>query len=73
MGKAEERYTIPEISAASGINRSTLESRRKLRGIPDCKEGYTLSEAKAITSGFKKKIRSEKVQELKEKLKTEDA
>ena len=45
---AEERYTIKEISVASGIPIATLNSRRKRMGMDANDEGYTLSDVKAL-------------------------
>ena len=44
----EERYTIKEISVASGIPVATLNSRRKRMGMEGNDEGYTLAEAKLL-------------------------
>lgn len=44
----EERYTIKEISVASGIPIATLNSRRKRMGMDANDEGYTLSDVKAL-------------------------
>ena len=50
MQRAEETYTIKEISVASGINVTTLNSRRKRMGMeaPKDGEGYTLEQAKQL-------------------------
>lgn len=50
MTNHDETYTIKEISVASGINRQTLDSRRKRMGMdaPKNGEGYTLEQAKAL-------------------------
>ena len=45
---AEERYTIKEISVASGIPTATLNSRRKRMGMEGNDEGYTLAAAKLL-------------------------
>ena len=44
----EERYTMKEISVATGIAIATLNSRRKRMGMAGNDEGYTLSDAKAL-------------------------
>ena len=44
----EERYTMKEIAVATGINVSTLNSRRKRMGMEGNDEGYTLAEAKLL-------------------------
>lgn len=45
---AEERYTMKEISVATGINIATLNSRRKRMGMEASDEGHTLAEAKLL-------------------------
>lgn len=44
----EERYTMKEISVASGISVATLNSRRKRMGMEGNGEGYTLAETKLL-------------------------
>ena len=44
----EERWTIKEISVASGIKEATLTSRRKRLSIERNPDGYNLSEVKAM-------------------------
>lgn len=44
----EVRYTMKEISEASGISRATLDSRRRRLGIQSQNGGYTLAETKQI-------------------------
>lgn len=45
---AEERYTMKEISVATGIAIATLNSRRKRMAMEGHDEGYTLAEAKLL-------------------------
>lgn len=50
MLRAEETYSMKEISVASGIPVPTLNSRRKRMGMeaPKGDEGYTLEQAKQL-------------------------
>ena len=44
----EDRYTMKEISVATGIAIATLNSRRKRMGMEASDEGYTLAETKLL-------------------------
>lgn len=48
MQEPEERWTIKEIAMATKINEKTLHARRRDRGIPACRGGYTLAEIKIM-------------------------
>ncbi len=48
MKQEDMRFTIREISEATGINRGTLNSRRKKLDIPGNRGGYTLDEVKQM-------------------------
>lgn len=47
MRQEEKRYSIGEISLATGIKAATLQGRRKRLGIPSG-GGYTLEQAKQM-------------------------
>jgi len=48
MLEPEERWTIKEIAMATKINEKTLHARRRDRGIPANRSGYTLEEVKIM-------------------------
>lgn len=48
MKQEDTRYSLREISEATGINRGTLNSRRKRLGLPGNRGGYTLDEVKQM-------------------------
>lgn len=69
MEKTEERWTVPEIAMATKLHEKTLHSRRHDRGIPACREGYTLAEIKIMIRRPKKKVPSQaKANQLRARL-----
>ena len=48
MNRDEMRFTIKEISVATGIKAATLSSRKKRLGLEPSGGGYTLAEVKQI-------------------------
>lgn len=70
--RIEQRYTIKEISLASGIKVGTLKSRATRLAIKPDKNGYTLQDAKAlIKKPVMKKYSLRKVDALKMMLKND--
>jgi len=69
MDEKVERWTIKEIALATKMNETTLHARRHDRGIPACREGYTLAEIKIMIKRSKKKVPSQaKANQLRARL-----
>lgn len=69
MDEKVERWTVKEIAMATGMQEKTLHSRRRERGIPACREGYTLAEIKIMIKRPKKKVPSQaKANQLRARL-----
>ncbi len=67
--RRQKTYTIAEISAATGIKRNTLHSRRKMRGIPPSRE-YTYDQVKQIVKPtYRHQVIAGNVDRLKKQLK----
>lgn len=75
MQRAEETYSMKEISVASGINVTTLNSRRKRMGMeaPKDGEGYTLEQAKQLIRRPKRgrPYSQQKANRLRQRLQTD--
>ncbi len=74
MAREERLYRVCEIALARGLSKNTINGRRKARGIPVNREGYTLEQVKIM---MKRRPRGaprpsrQKAAELREKLKND--
>ena len=74
--KAQELYTMKEISEATGIGVHTLQGRRKRLGIQGSKGGYTMDEVKRIIKkppGYRRKWSAKRAALLRAQLRNDGA
>lgn len=68
----EKRYTISEISMATGIKAANIAAARYKRNIPGNREGYTLEEVKLMLERRNNRKDKQRAEELKSLLKREN-
>ena len=70
-----EKYTMKEISVATGFSKEMLHRRRRRLGIPCQKGGYTMEEVKAMLKRPPNRhvYSARKAQALREMLKNDGA